>query len=74
MTRDSEAYMAGLRPGDVIVGFNGQKVEDTSQFFRYVADAKVGTTATVRVLRGGSPLEFKLPIVSNAATAGRTRR
>src|SRR5437763_1775510 len=47
MTRNSEAYEAGLRPGDVVVAFNGQKVDDPSQFFRLVADAKIGTTATV---------------------------
>ena len=51
MTRASEAYDAGLRPGDVIVGFNGQTIDDPSQFLRLVADAKPGTTAVVKVLR-----------------------
>ena len=45
MTRVSEAYDAGLRPGDVIVGLNGQTIEDPSQFLRMIADAKPGTTA-----------------------------
>ena len=40
MSRDSEAYDAGLRPGDVIVGFNGQPIDDPSQFSRLVADAQ----------------------------------
>jgi len=66
MTRASEGYEAGLRPGDVIVGFNGQRVDDPSQFFRFVADAKIGSTATVRVLRSGRALEVKLPIVSSS--------
>ena len=48
MMRDSESYEAGLRPGDVIVEFNGQSVDDPSQFFRLVADAKVGSTATAQ--------------------------
>ena len=74
MTRDSETYEAGLRPGDVIVAFNGQKVDDTSQFFRYVADAKVGTAATVRVLRNGKGMDFKVPVVSSSTTATRFRR
>jgi S1-C subfamily serine protease len=51
MGRVSEAYDAGLRPGDVIVGFNGHTIDDPSQFLRLVADAKVGSTATVKVLR-----------------------
>jgi len=72
MYPNSEAYIVGLRPGDVIVGFNGQVVDDPSQFARLVADAKIGTTATVRVLRENRPLEFKLPIVSTSSQ--RTRR
>jgi serine protease Do len=66
MTRDSETFQLGLRPGDVIVAFNGQAVDDPSQFLRFVADAKIGTTATVKALRDGRPLEFKLPIVSSS--------
>ena len=72
MYPQSEAYSVGLRPGDVIVAFNGQPVDDPSQFARFVADAKIGSTATVRVLRDGRTLDFKLPIVSTASQ--RTRR
>ncbi len=68
MTRASEAFNAGIRPGDIIVGFNGQPVEDPSQFSRMVADAKIGTTATVKVLRNGRSMEFKLPIVSSSSS------
>jgi len=71
MMRDSEVYDAGLRPGDIIVAFNGQPVNDPSHFSRLVLDAKIGTTATVTVLRDGRKVEFKLPIVS---TSSRTRR
>jgi serine protease Do len=66
MWRNSEAFDAGLRPGDVIVAFNGQPVEDASQLSRMVADAKVGSTATLRVLRNGRPFEVRLPIVSTS--------
>ena len=73
MVRNSEAYEAGMRPGDIIVRFNGQKVDDPSQFFRFVADAKVGTTALVRVLRNGRTTDLKLPVVSNARTPANAR-
>ena len=73
MRRDSEAFEAGIRAGDVIVAFNGQPVSDPSQFLRLVADSKIGSTATVRVLRDGRTMEFKLPIVSTAG-AVRSRR
>jgi serine protease Do len=73
MSRASEAYDAGIRPGDVIVGFNGQEISDPSQFLRLVSDAKIGTTVAVKVLRAGRTLEFKLPIVSSSTTP-RNRR
>jgi serine protease Do len=66
MGRVSEAFEAGLRTGDIIVAFNGSPVDDPSQFQRMVADAKIGSTATIRILREGRPLEFNLPIVSSA--------
>lgn len=72
MSRASEAYESGLRPGDVIVGFNGQAISDPAQFSRLVADAKIGTTATLKVLRNGRGVELKLPIVS--ASNARARR
>ena len=71
MTRVSEAYEAGLRPGDVVLSVNGQPIDDPSQFLRLVADSKPGTTAVVKVLRGNRTLEFKLPIVSTSTA--RTR-
>ena len=66
MARGSEAYDAGVRPGDVIVGFNSTRVDDPSQLYRLVADAKIGSTATIKVLRNGRTLDLKVPIVSDA--------
>ena len=67
MGRVSEAYDAGLRPGDVIVAFNTRPIDDPSQFQRMVADAKIGSTATVKVLRQGRAMEFKLPVSSSSS-------
>jgi len=72
MRRDSEAFKAGIEPGDVIVAFNSQPIDDPSQFLRLVSDSKIGSTATVKVLRNGRTMEFKLPIVSSSSA--RTRR
>jgi serine protease Do len=74
MYRNSASYDAGLRPGDVIVGFNGQAIADASQLRKMVADAKIGTTATFRVQRNGRTTEMKIPIESSASTASRRRR
>jgi serine protease Do len=67
MDSASEAYAAGLRPGDVIVAFGGQPVDDPTQFFRDIADAKIGTTAPIRVLRDGRRLDFTLKIGSSSS-------
>ena len=66
MVRNSEAYEAGVRPGDVIVGFNGTRVDDPSQLYRLVADAKIGSTATIKIFRNARTLDIKVPIVSDA--------
>jgi serine protease Do len=74
MYRSSASYDAGLRPGDVIVGFNGQSVDDASQLRKMVADAKIGTTATLKIVRNNRTVDMKVPIQSSASTASRRRR
>ena len=66
----SDAYVAGLRRGDIVTGFNGGAIEDPSQLFRLVADAPIGSTATLRVLRVGQSITIRVPIVSSSR-AGR---
>ena len=74
MYRNSASYEAGLRPGDVIVGLNGRPVEDASQFRKTVADTRVGSVATLRVVKGGRTVEVRVPIESSSTTASRRRR
>jgi serine protease Do len=57
------AYQEGFRSGDIITSFNGHPVEDTSQLLRLVADAKIGSTAEMEVLRAGRRVELKVPVV-----------
>jgi Do/DeqQ family serine protease len=71
MMRTSEAYDAGIRPGDVIVAFNGTAIDDPSQLLRLVSDSRIGSTATLKILRNGRSLEIKLPIVSSASSRRR---
>ena len=68
MSPYSEAYRAGMQPGDVILAFNEQAVDDTSQFYRLVADARIGSPATITVLRNGRRMDVKVPIVSDSST------
>jgi serine protease Do len=66
----AEAYDEGLRRGDIIVSFNGTKIEDASHFVRLLADAPIGSTATLGVFSDGRERTIKVPIVQ---AAGRTR-
>ena len=71
MMRNSQAYEAGMRPGDVIVAFNGTAIDDPSRFLRLVSDSPIGSTAALKVLRNGRTIDFKLPIVSSATSRRR---
>jgi len=57
------AYREGIRQYDVIAFFNSQPVEDASQLLKLVADAKIGSTATLGLVRDGRRLELKVPVV-----------
>jgi serine protease Do len=71
--RASEAFEAGMRPGDLVIGFNGHAIDDPSQFLRLVADARIGSTASVRAVRGNRTIDFNVPIVSSSRQQLRRR-
>jgi Do/DeqQ family serine protease len=56
------AYEAGLRLYDVMVGFNGQKIETREQFVKAVADSPIGSTASIDLLRQGRKMALKVPV------------
>ena len=68
----SDAYAAGMRQYDIIVSFNGVMIEDAQHFVRMLADAQIGGTVTLGLLRNGRQLSAKVPIVQTSGT--RTRR
>ena len=57
------ASKAGIRKGDVIVMFNGVRVENEKQFGELVDKAPAGAVVPVLVQRGGGPtfLAIKIP-------------
>jgi Do/DeqQ family serine protease len=65
MRRDSAAYRAGLRPGDVIVAFDGTDVIDSSQLSRQIQDTEIGSTATTTVIRSGQRIDLDISIQSS---------
>ena len=63
MRRDAAAFTAGLRPGDIIVAFNGDAVVDSGPLQRMIQDSTIGSTATLDILRDGRRIQLKVPIV-----------
>jgi serine protease Do len=58
VTPDGPADKAGIKRGDVIIAFNGQKVKDSTELRNMVAAAKPDSTATITVLRDGKEVEL----------------
>ena len=71
MQQRSDAYIAGMRPGDVIVSFNGTSIDDEYHLMRLLADAKIGSTVTLGLLREGKSISAKVPIVKSIGQARR---
>ena len=67
----ADAYGEGLRRGDIIVSFNGTRIEDASHFIRLLSDANIGTAASLVVFSNGRERTVKVPIVQASGT--RTR-
>jgi len=72
MQQRSDAYAAGLRPGDIVVSFNATTIEDQAQFARLLSEAKIGSTVTLGILREGRQMTVKVPVVK--ATDSMRRR
>ena len=51
---DSPAVKGGLKVGDVVLEFNGQRVEGTEQFVRLVRETPVGREVKLAISRSGS--------------------
>ena len=62
MRRGTPAYDAGIRPGDVIVTFDGRRVEDASHLLRLLADASIGNTVALTVIRDSREVDLDVEI------------
>ena len=58
----SEAYQSGLRQFDIITSFNDQNIDDAYQFLRMLADAKIGSSARLGILRQGKKVSVDITI------------
>ncbi|HVJ12364.1 MAG TPA: trypsin-like peptidase domain-containing protein, partial [Burkholderiales bacterium] len=60
--RGGAAMRAGIRPGDVIVRFDGKPVESEAALVRHTAGATPGATVEIELVRFGSPVLARVRI------------
>lgn len=62
---DSPAKKAGLEPGDVIVGFEGEEIEDIRDLTRQVAAVAPDSEVELQVWRDGDTVELDVDLGEN---------
>lgn len=60
VTKQSPAYIAGLKRGDIILEFDGKVLSESAVLRNLVAQSKIGTVATLKIWRNGQ--SFNIPI------------
>lgn len=69
---ESPASKAGLKTGDVVLEYNGQRVEGLEQFMRLVRETPAGREVKLSITRSGSPQQIAVKTESRKAwTAAR---
>ena len=64
VTKNSPGEKAGLKPDDVVVSFDGKKVESSSALSRNVALRPPNSSVTLGIVRGGKPQDVKVTLTS----------
>lgn len=62
VTPNSPASKAQFKTGDVVVEFNGKAIDEMHILPRTVAEAKIGSTVPVTVLRDGKPVKLNVTL------------
>jgi serine protease Do len=62
--KDSPAEKAGLMDGDVVLQYNGQRVEGIEQFSRMVRETPVGRDAKLDIWRNGAPQSVTVKVAA----------
>ncbi len=69
----SPAQRAGVRPGDVLVGYAGRTVAGIDDLHRLLVEEQVGIPAPLMVLRAGEIREFDIVAEESRATTEQVR-
>ncbi|MBL8546815.1 MAG: trypsin-like peptidase domain-containing protein [Hyphomonadaceae bacterium] len=73
ITPNGPAAQAGLRPGDIVVRFNGREIADSRALTRMVGEAQVGTDVLVDIVRDGRRMQVTAHIERLEETGGGAR-
>lgn len=60
--RDQPAVRAGVQPGDVVVGVNDRRVDSPRDLRQLIAEAPIGSTVTLKIIRAGRPVTCEVKI------------
>lgn len=60
--KDSPAEKAGIKKGDVILEFDGKKIENSRVFRKTILNTEPGTVVKIKIFRYGEILEFEVKI------------
>ena len=60
ITSGSPAEKAGVQAGDVIIGWNGEPVENSSSLMSHVRSVALGEDVDLTVVRNGKPMDLKV--------------
>ncbi len=66
--RNTPAAKAGMKPGDIIVAFDGKKVMRLNELRNEVAQTRPGTKVTLQVVRDGKTFNLTFPVGTQPAT------
>jgi putative serine protease PepD len=62
VTPGGPAERAGIKAGDVIVTFEGQRIRTPDQLIVSIRSRAVGDTVTLTVTRGGQQLDLRMTL------------
>ncbi len=62
ITPDGPADKAGLKTGDIIIGFDNKNIEEMRNLPRIVADTEIGKKANITIWRMGKTIETKVKV------------
>jgi S1-C subfamily serine protease len=64
----SPAALAGIRPGDVILKWDGKEIKEGNMLSFLIARTKVGSVVDVEILRDGRPITLRVTVGERPST------